>query len=134
VNVTTARHFDVGTAGYNPAGEKTWHGRPFWRRDGEVLCSSHTIDVWDSPVVIRAFGLPCDSRIVVQMVAGCNEGSVYQDLYLCGRLISLTPTNNLVVLPVDGRYRLRLMGADPDEVYVVQHRTGIHFDFGSLLR
>lgn len=124
----------VGHAGYNAANEKHWVGRPFWERDGGAYATSHTLDVFDAPMTIKVFGLPnCEAKVVVQMVAGCNEGTIYEDLWIHCKPVVLHKQNNLVVIPVDGRYRLRLFGCEPDEITVVQHRTGIIFDFGSLL-
>ena len=70
-------------------------------------CLSAVFEVFDQPIIIRAFNLADDDMVFVEMVAGDNEGE-FQELMKsgCGCSVALSGCNNTLVLSASGRYRL----------------------------
>jgi hypothetical protein len=89
----------------------------------QLTLVSTPFEVWDAPIAVRAFGLTGAMAVQLQCGSGCNEGDVFEDLVIHGHSVRLSVTNKLLVVPIDGRYRLRLIGATPDDVRVIQFRT-----------
>lgn len=72
--------------------------------------TSHTLVVNTAGIVFQAFGLVDPDKLVVQMVAGPNEGDLFQDLWV-GAEVSMYDERNMLFLPMPGRYRLRYSGS-----------------------
>jgi hypothetical protein len=126
-SVTTGNR--VGSGQHNPVDE---HQRGNTVYFDPVTLVSAPFEVHDSPVSVRAFGLTDAMAVQVQMVAGANEGDVFDDLIINGHSIHLSASNRLLVIPIDGRYRLRLIGATPDDVRVLQFRTNAWMDMEAI--
>ena len=78
-------------------------------------CESITFTVTDEPIIIRAWGLEDDDLIFLEMVAGENEGELYERIKAgCGCSVALSGCNNTMVVSASGRYRLNRCPC-PDE-------------------
>lgn len=79
---------------------------------GSVSEVSHNLHVDLTGMVIHAFGLAAGDEVTVQMVVGCKEGDLYEDVCIAGKKLTLTgsPCNNVLLIPVPGRYRLIYTG------------------------
>lgn len=110
----------VGSAQYNPNDEKQVQSRIAF---DPITLVCAPFDVWDAPIAVRGFRLTTGVFAVVQISAGCNEGDEFEDLYINGRRVQLWEQQKLLVITVDGRYRLRLEGAVADAVRILQYRT-----------
>lgn len=68
-------------------------------------CISPTVTVFDTPIVIRAFGLADAEKIYVEMLSadGTHAEAVRED---CGCCLMLKKKKNQIVISVAGRYRL----------------------------
>ena len=88
---------------------------------------SHNIHVDLTGVVIHAFGLAADDKLTLQMVVGCKEGDLFQDVCINGKKIELTaaPCNNFIVWPVPGRYRLIYSGSNLGGFYAFYYNASI---------
>lgn len=112
-----ARHYQTN--------EHHYVGRPFFEPDGEQYVTSHVIEVFQTPVVVKLMQcLPADSKIVVQQVMFEHEVEFAMDVWIQGRRMELHNTNTQVVIDTEGRYKLRLEGCAPEDVAVLQHQTG----------
>lgn len=90
---------------------------------------SHTIAVDSRPYVVRAFGLT-SATIEVLIVSGTGSGTVEEPLRLNGTAITMSGTNNVLVLDITGRYRFRLSG-QLGEVTLVGHESDVPcFSYG----
>lgn len=75
---------------------------------------SHNVHVDAHGSIFHAFGLTGDDTLTVQMVVGCKDGDLFEDLCIGGRRLQLgtAPCNNLLVIPFPGRFRLAYAGAN----------------------
>lgn len=91
------------------------------------LSSSHNIHVDLTGVVIHAFGLAGDDRLTLQMVVGCKEGDLYEDVCIAGKKLELTATScaNFLVWPIPGRYRLMYTGSNLGGFYAFYYNASI---------
>lgn len=76
------------------------------------LAVSHNFHVDMAAAVVHAFGLSGTDRLTVQMVVGCKEGDLFEDVCIGGQKLELTvtPCNNILIIPIPGRYRLVYSG------------------------
>lgn len=77
-----------------------------------VMSISHNFHVNTHAVVLHAFGLSGTDKLTVQMVVGCKEGDLFEDVCIGGRKLELSaaPCNNILIVPIPGRYRLIYSG------------------------
>jgi len=62
--------------------------------------------------VIRAFRLAAGDRLVVEQLVGDNEGTEFEAVRIGGEEQFMDRDNNVVLLLLPGRYRLRYTGAN----------------------
>lgn len=100
---TAMRHSrGSGERGY-PCGELSF----FPRNDGGSISFDFTVD--EEPIVIVAACLSATHAVQVQVTP--DEGGNWVDLYVHERPVRLTQTNNIIYLPLSGRYRLVYTGS-----------------------
>ena len=120
----------VGHRPHHQTNENHYVGRPFFEPDGGQYHTSHIFDVYELPVAVKLMQcLPQGGCIIVQQVMFENNIEFASDLWINGTRIQLDNTNTQIVLTVDGRYKLRLEGCLPDDVAVLQHRTGLYSSY-----
>ncbi len=85
---------------------------------------SHTITVEEHPFVVEAYGLTGTESVDVWTVAGPGAGLWFSPLFLSGKQVRLTSTDNKLSLDVSGRYQFRLNG-QLGTVYVVGHDANV---------
>jgi hypothetical protein len=127
----------TGSGAYN-AGDETDRASRLFPRDPGVpyvpwgVSFSPTFAVVDAPVIIRGYDLPPNSIACVEMVTGCRDGDLFNAFRMGGRCWCICCENNTLYLPFEGRYRIRLVNADPMDVTITVVRTSINFDIGRL--
>jgi len=126
----------TGSGAYNAGDETDRQSRLFPRPAASPLATehySHIFFVVDAPIVLRAYDLPENAIACVEMVTGCKEGDTFAPLRIGGECWCICPCSNTLVVPWEGRYRVKLIGANPDEVTITAIRTSINIDLGSIL-
>lgn len=75
---------------------------------------SHNFHVDMTGGVVHAFGLVGTDVLTLQMVVGCKEGDLYEDVSIKGETFTMTgtPLSNILLVPLPGRYRLRYTGTN----------------------
>lgn len=92
---------------------------------------SHKYRIHESPLILRAFGL-VDSEVDeptvdILMVTETKTGELQQELFLGGKQVRLTSTNNSLLLDLSGDYRLRLNSNVPGAITVVGHESSLSY-------
>lgn len=70
---------------------------------------SHVFEVEEAKV-IRAFDMADGETLTVEMVAGEGSGHMFAPMIVGGRALQMVAPNNVLVIPIPGRYRLRFGG------------------------
>lgn len=70
---------------------------------------SHVFEVAEAKL-IRAFDLSPGEIITVEMVVGAGSGHLFEPMMINNKVISVAHPNNVMMIPIPGRYRLRLHG------------------------
>lgn len=70
---------------------------------------SHVFEVSEAKI-IRAFDLAQGEVLSVEMVAGAGSGHMFEPMILNGSVLRITGPNNVLLIPIPGRYRLRFHG------------------------
>lgn len=126
--IQTGRVLNSLPATGSPGADELRDNNVFFDPDSTSLVS-HTLTVNDRPYVVRAFGLT-NAAIEVLIVSGTGSGTVDEPMYLNGTAITLSSTNNVLVLDITGRYRFRLSG-QLGEVTLVGHESDVPcFSYG----
>lgn len=94
---------------------------------GSTSTVSHNLHVDLTGVVIHAIGLAAGDEVTVQMVVGCKEGDLYEDLCIAGKKLKLSgsPCNNMLLIPVPGRYRLIYSGDNLGSFHVFAYQVSL---------
>lgn len=72
--------------------------------------TSHEVSVFQNPFVVTAYGLITGEKVEVWRIFGRGAGTSTELVVINGRPVQLTPTNNLLVLDISGRYLFKLTG------------------------
>jgi hypothetical protein len=83
----------------------------FPREDGAA--ESNPFTVRDSPIAIFAVGMDVSDVIQVQIT---TDGVDWDDMSIHGQKVQVTPANNMLYIPVAGKYRLRRQGSGAGRV------------------
>jgi hypothetical protein len=78
----------------------------------EVSGASNNFTVGDTGVIIKGYLIPDNQRVIVEMVSGCGNGSELTPLKISSTSFILSNTDNILVIPFSGRYRLRVLHLD----------------------
>lgn len=91
--------------------------------------TSHTITVDEHPFVVEAFGLTGSEVVEVWSVGGHGSGQWFNLVYINGKQVKLTATDNKLSLDASGRYQFRLTAGGLGSVYVVGHDANVASPF-----
>lgn len=120
----------LGSPGNSPGTEALGENRLFPRS----TTTSAIFQVTDKPVLLRAFGLPTGAVLSLEMVFGDGTSFQAAPFILAGITYTLTPTNNVLAVSVEGRYRLVLTGAASTAVLVTATQVGLDYENLSMAR
>ncbi len=70
--------------------------------------TSHYIDVSETAILVRAFGLDTGQTITVNMVGNDGVANVTTPLKIHSKVIQLSPNNTALVIDLPGRYNFTL--------------------------
>lgn len=123
-----------GVVNYGPGCESGDYYTIFSPQSASAV--SHIITVDEFPFVVEAFGLTTNESVEVWTVGGRGGGAWFDPLYLSGKKVMLTPTDNKLSLDVSGRYQFRFndgSGVPPaqlptsptSQIFVVGHNSNI---------
>jgi hypothetical protein len=116
----------VGAGAVNPSGQEQQSDNTYFNQFS-TSTTSHKLLVHQLPIVLRAFNLASGDTVNVMMSTETATGEVLTQLYVKGKQVQLTHTNNCLVLDLSGQYRLVLNAAVPGSVTVVGHETPISY-------
>lgn len=92
----------------------------FPRDDGGI--ESNPFTVHDKPIALFAVGMAVGDVIQVQITA---DGADWDDMSIHGQLVQITPTNNMLYIPVAGKYRLKRSGSTAGKVVGEWHTLNL---------
>lgn len=94
---------------------------------GSVHEASHNFHVNLTGAIVHAFGLTADDKLTLQMVVGCKEGDLFEDVCIRGAKFELTaqPCNNVIIVPLPGRYRLLYSGSNIGGFYAFYYNASL---------
>lgn len=86
---------------------------------------SHVFTVRSEPVVVKAVGVQGfpDAVVTLEMEAWVCGETAFEPVTLGGEVATLTSMTNVITVTGSGRYRMTLVGAEPDDFYVIQAPT-----------
>jgi hypothetical protein len=92
----------------------------FPRDDG--ASESNPFTVRDNPIAIFAVGMDVSDVIQVQIT---TDGVDWDDMSIHGQLVQISPTNNMLYIPVAGKYRLQRKGSSAGRIVGEWHTLNL---------
>lgn len=87
--------------------------------------TSHTIDVSETAIVVRAFGLTSET-ITVNMISTDNITTLTVPMKIHSKTVQLSANNNVLVIDISGKYNFTLSGS-LGVISCVFHESGMSY-------